>query len=687
MKINAFLQSLNMGNKVNALSQNTKEKSVSETLIDDVKTKIPTEVKSILDRYQIKPDSEAAKGIMQFVDQTEGPLHTKLETIEIALYKDIEPTADNLTQIHQALTSEGDQMDITFDVKSEIKGADAVAVIAQLKLPDSVKSNLINKVNEGLTLKEAVAKLVLEMTPSKQVEGLKPLVEISLGQLIRVLKQLLSENKTETNGNTIEKTETKIPEVDLSSMGSTQKVSNNKERIETNADLSDSESHDVIKSNAPPSTTATPTLVSSDEEKTVSTLKPSMIDEGFESLETSDLQVMLEAVDAVLAQASELIGTLSKDMDIKVYLVETTTASMVEAKQAFETFKRETIKMLEQTTPEKQSANLEKAIETLNQIILRGDVTKYTDMLTEKKLLIMSAELDQAQVLLKQGDFSKALEVVKSAKTLLEGIAYNPSLRRVQLFTQGKLDRLEEVLEKPEQSKAKLGNYIKQQIEPYKEQGMPRNARDVLEVLRFLGLNHEMEVAEGLEKRTDEVKKEWAQGNVKEILLKLMKEDREEKSVERTGQSLMQLNGQQMMNDSQSGKQPFHFFNMPFMDGEELGHMKVYMKGHNNNQQMDWKNTEMYFGMQLKKHGPLGIKVKIQDQTIDLQILSDAKVDFKSVFEPVLDVLAEQGYYKGEIRVAGYNEDKGLHLKPMAAPVSGLTATEPLTQKGFDFKI
>ena len=260
-------------------------------------------------------------------------------------------------------------------------------------------------------------------------------------------------------------------------------------------------------------------------------------------------------------------------------------------------------------------------------------------------------------------------------------------MRRVQLFTQGKLDQLEEVYEKPEKSKAKLEDYIKRQIEPYKEQGMPRNARDVLEVLRFLGLNHEMEVAEGLERKTEEVKKEWAQGNVKEILLKLMKENREEKSVERTGQSLMHLNGQQMMNDSQSGKQPFHFFNMPFMDGEEIGHMKVYMKGHTNNQQIDWKNTEMYFGMQLKKHGPLGIKVKIQDQTIDLQILSDAKIDLKAAFEPVLEALAEQGYHKGEIRIAGYNSDKGIHLKPIAVSASGLNATEPLTQKGFDFKI
>lgn len=691
MKINAFLQSLNMGNKVRDLSQNAKEKSVSETLVEDSKTKMPAEIKSILNTYQIKPDSEAAKGIMQFVDQTDGSLSAKIETIEIALYKGIEPTADNLNQLHQALVTEGGQTDITFDATAEVKGTDAMEVIAHLKLPESVKTALLKKVSAGQSLKEAVRNLVLEMAPNKHTIDIKSTADISLGQLLRVLKQLLSESKSTGAVQTL------VPEMDTNETDDVQKsqvISNtnnmpqstkSSEQMPVNegADHSDALPSGAIAEPSLASPSASETQAPSTAEPTTTEV---LVDTS-EALSEPDLQVILDAVDAVLAQASDLISTLSQTLDIKVFLVETTTSSMLEAKKAFETFKVETSQLLEQTTPEKQSVNLEKAIETLNQIILKGDVTKYTDMLTEKKLLIMSADLEKAQALLKQGDFNKALEVVKSAKTLLEGISYNPSTRRVQVFTQGKMDRLEEALEKPEQSKAKLDDYIKRQIEPYKEQGMPRNARDVLEVLRFLGLNHEMEVAEGLEKKTDDVKKEWAQGNIKEILLKLMKENREEKSVESTSQSLMNLSGQQMMNDSQPDKQPFHFFNMPFMDGEEVGNMKVYMKGHNNNQQMDWKNTEMYFGMQLKKHGPLGIKVKIQDQTVDLQILSDAKIDLKSAFEPVLDALADQGFKKGTVKIMGYNEDKGMHLRPMSTPVPMASTAEPLSQKGFDYKI
>ena len=102
-------------------------------------------------------------------------------------------------------------------------------------------------------------------------------------------------------------------------------------------------------------------------------------------------------------------------------------------------------------------------------------------------------------------------------------------------------------------------------------------AREILETLRFLGLNHEMEVAESLEGVDDETQKDWANGNVKEILLKLMKEDAKDRSVEATEQNLMNFSGQQMMNDTGNGQPPFYFFNLPIMDGEELGNMKVYM--------------------------------------------------------------------------------------------------------------
>lgn len=685
MKINTFLQSLSMGNKVRELSQSTKEKSVSESLLDDLKVKIPNEVKSILDAYKIKPDSETAKGIMKFVEQTEGPLSAKLETIEIALYKGVEPTADHLSQIHQALVSEDNGMDISFDAQLVVKGPEAVSIIEQLKLPEAVKIDLIKKVSEGLSLKEAVRALVLELSPNFSVEGDSASSEITLGRLIRVLKQCLSEShQGRFDGHS---DESLIETLDNSKTHSAHDPQNG-----TTVDKGDykalphefamerNEDGDVIPKTILSASIQTPKTQTSN----ALIGEEVHLDETAETLMESDLQVILEAVEAVLAQASTAV---MQEIDMKVYLIETTTESMISAKQAFESFKQETIKLLEQTLPEKQSVHLEKAIESLNQIILKGDVTKYTDMLTEKKLLVMSADLDKAQLLLKQGDFNKALEVVKSAKALLEGISYNPSLRRVQLFTQNKMNQLEDVFEKPEQSKVKMGDYIRHQVEPYKMQGVPKSASDVLEVLRFLGLNHEMEVAEGLERKTDDVKKEWAQGNIKEILLKLMKENREEKTVERTSESLMQLNGQQMMNDSQSQKQPFHFFNMPFVDGEEIGQMKIYMKGHHNNQQMDWKNTEMYFGMQLKKHGPLGIKVKIHDQIIDMEVLSDSGIDFKSVFEPVLDALAEQGFNKGEIKSTGYRGDKGIHLKPMTTPSTPQASGESFSQKGFDFKI
>ncbi|HSN66857.1 MAG TPA: hypothetical protein VLS94_09455, partial [Fusibacter sp.] len=392
----------------------------------------------------------------------------------------------------------------------------------------------------------------------------------------------------------------------------------------------------------------------------------------------------------LLENTGTTLNTLMETMSLKTYLVETTTEATMRAKTTFETFRAETASLLKAAiAPQNEAAmagNLSKVIEKLNQIILKSDVTLFTDMFTEKKLLLMASDLDKAQELTRQGDLAKAQAIVKSAIGLLEQIKFNPSQRRVQVFAQTKIEQLTEALEKPEKTTVRLDAHIKHQLEQTRDVQGSKMARDILETMRFLGLNHEMEVAESLENNDFETTKDWNQSNVKEILLKLMKEEVKDRPIESAQQNLMNLSGQQMMNDSGSREQPFYFFNLPIMDGEELGNMKVYMKGASKSQQMDWKNAELYFGVRLKVSGPLGIKVKIQQQKVTLQVMGDDLSGIREPLERVMEELESFGFSKGDVNFSGYSKDTGIVIKPqLETSKSGQNFTND--GKGFDFKI
>ena len=88
MRINSFIQNIASGLKTNS-STESKEKSVSETLVQDYKQGLPSQVKSIYDKYNVTPTNEDVKEINQFLKNASGTNEEKLMSIDIALYKGI----------------------------------------------------------------------------------------------------------------------------------------------------------------------------------------------------------------------------------------------------------------------------------------------------------------------------------------------------------------------------------------------------------------------------------------------------------------------------------------------------------------------------------------------------------------------------------------------------------------------
>lgn len=740
MKIGAFLHSVSSGLK----PQEKQERSTSEVLLADYKAEPSSGVQSVFDKYQIKPTSENMKQVSSFMSSAKGTEAEKLQTLDIALYKGIEPTRDNLMTMHQAVMHDDEVVGALVEVDVEadpITGEAAKKVIDALKLPAHVKAALKREVDNGASLKEAVIVVARAINSGVNGSGDNRVgdkstgvkIDQSLAKIIKaieafavskpeVLAQIMKANVANdglsqvasaivVNASTINQSATVQSDVNqsvLNQLDLNESSSNHSNLNQTNLNQSNSKYSNIDESsineskpqsrftqsqsnvnNANSNQTDTTTKadsVSADGAETSNSLATSEADMADDAL----LALMNDMVETLLENTGATLNTLMETMSLKTYLVETTTEATMRAKTTFETFRAETSSLLKAAiAPQNEAAmagNLSKVIEKLNQIILKSDVTLFTDMFTEKKLLLMASDLDKAQELTRQGDLSKAQVIVKSAIGLLEQIKFNPSQRRVQVFAQTKIEQLTEALEKPEKTTVRLDAHIKHQLEQTRDVQGSKMARDILETMRFLGLNHEMEVAENLENNDFETTKDWNQSNVKEILLKLMKEEVKDRPIESAQQNLMNLSGQQMMNDSGSREQPFYFFNLPIMDGEELGNMKVYMKGASKSQQMDWKNAELYFGVTLKASGPLGIKVKIQQQKVTLQVMGDDLRGIREPLERVMEELESFGFSKGDVSFSGYTKDTGIVIKPQ---LETSKSAQNFTNdgKGFDFKI
>lgn len=722
MKINSFIQNIATGLKTNQANQSN-EKSVSETLVQDYKQGLPKQVKSIYDKYNITPSSEDVKEINHFLKNASGTNEEKLMSIDIALYKGIAPSEENLATIQQSLTHDSEVVASLTEMPSAeepLTKEQALTLVEHLKLPKSIKTALKEMIKADMPLERAVLKVAqllkvdqgkrtFTLSDLKQAIEKNPQIKVLLtqGADLETIAQLIeksnqsSSSSTAFGGNETENNSIK------NSMGDSVPISTAETEIMASSDGSLKQSEGVRKASQSGRTLSDSELRAIDTQSSILHVEKNegtkgvdvQVHEIEDEVEVKDdvdvevdaalLEVIDEAMTALITEMSEVFSSLESDLSLKTYLVESTTEATIKAKATFDNFKAEVTQLLTpdqttvKTTPSDLSTQISTAIEKLNNLILKSEVTLYTDMFTEKKLLLMSSELDKASQMLKQGEFAKAQATVNDAVKLLKQIDFTPSIRRLQVFANQRLEQLENIIKPELRTEQKLESLIKSQIQSSGEQQGNKLSRDVLETLRFLGLNHEMEVAENLEKADFEALKERSNGNVKEILLKMMKEDTQEKTVEAAEQNLMNLTGQQMMNDQSSQDQPFYFFNFPVMDGEDLGNMKVYMKGASKNSQMDWQNSELYFGISLKETGPVGIRVKVQQSKVDIQVSSERANQIEAPLKAALKTLSEIGFTVGELTFKSSSDEAPVNLKPTFE-------RGPAKQsdgKGFDFKV
>jgi hypothetical protein len=655
MKIGSMLQSLTQSLKMSEKTsdgQTIKENKVEAPKFSGEDAKA---LNALFSKYNTVPDRQTINEVTEFMNTADGDVKSKLETVEMALYKGVDLSSDHLMALHGALQANPEDLQLLLDdsVVDRLPQADVKKLVQNLKLPEAVKAEIIRALESGQDFKSAVVRAIqfVAGVDSKETVLLdlsKETVTTLLEKLVKVINEMPIPVKAPVSNETTEKVDAE--QVDAEQVDDEQ---------ETSIKPAQPADHEILED-----------VPKSDIE----------IDPEFE-------KVISEAVNHILEQAASIITEV---FDFKQFIVKETTQATIEAKETFSAFKKDVVELLQMPEKPVKADMIQvvtKAIDRLEHLIMKSNVTLFTDMHMEKELMHASAKLLNAKDALIKGDIAGAVKITTEVKETFEKMTFTPSVKRVQAFATLKTDQIiNEFSPKQNEKPVKLEAQLERVLEIFKDSTGVRQARDVAEIMRFMGINHESEVSSKIEMKDSVKSQEWIEGNVKEILLKMMKEETESRTIQSQEKTMMNLSGQQMMNQpDQEGRKQFQFFNMPFEDGETIGNMKVYMNGRKNGGQLDPKNTELYFGMSLKKHGEVGVKVTIQSGRVNLKVMSDSRATLEPLFRELFEGLDDLGYLQGEFSFENYS-DGGKPMLSVQQNVKPMDYTYE-TEKGFDFKI
>lgn len=621
----------------------------------------------ILERYNVPKTEENKKGIEAFMKNEEGTMASKLETLEIAASNGVDMTEDNLSSIHEAL-NEDFSLNESIEVLVVSEGDQGEMITAEdirnMDLPAEMKAKIMGAIENGETPTNALANALGEAFGEAFLSKFDGAVEGDITVTIRITIEVI-EIRYQQEGEAL----------DLDKL-----------MAQFNALIEAAKNGEGTSLTTAADIIAALENVSLNSDKDAD--KSSVTD--MQDIDEQIAEWVAEALGSVEQVSGDLMTAFENSPTIKLYVVESMTIKMQDVAEEFKVAQKDMLQTMEKAISEEKPLTTEQVKDVLNSVInklddvlLKSDVPLYTSMSMEKNLLKMSSDLQTARQHLAKGDIADAKNIIKTVHGKLEEAVFKPSERKVQGFAL-------------KQSEAFLQDKEMMQLQSYKQEGV--SARNVLELFRNLGLNHEYEVSEKLSQLKTLEKEMKLDTNLKEVLHKLDQDEKQEnKTVETIEKSLNNLNGQQLLNkQGQKNSQQTLFFNIPMVNDQEIKNMKLYVNSRDANNRLDWENCSLYFVIDLKQYGPTGIKVDIKDRGVSITVKNDDQ-HLKDVIEPLLDNLGDMfedvGLKEKDVRFVPLDNHKKfgrdmLKDKPVIEEVAksmNTAYTEP--KKGFDFKI
>lgn len=661
-----------------------------------------------------EPNKTTMTATQKFFEKAEGSSANKLLTVQVASAKGMEITESNLSAVHSALNDqENASMVLENLLKDEFKAAESPEMSqtevdeAVSKVPDALKKEVYSAIKEmgfsdseakeigdRLIAGESAGKIIAEMH-SKMIgkvtdDFFKKLKENEKKDPQNLMEaMLLVEGKLKISlikiKMNVETTQTTITWNNTNQFGADALNDMLEEMLDGVEDLAfaETEKAEGIKEMNGSGTSGTELGVS-ENERDMSAEEMALTSDSF-------LGQLGELVDNTLAQMMSAYGqadiqSMFESKETKAYLVTEVTVRMVTVKSDFDKFKKDALTVITETLEKADPKNMAEAAvkiaDKLDKMIMNSDLTLYTDMKTERKLIGLSSDLQKVSELA-QKDPRAALQWLKDTKHRLDKLLFEPSKQKVQVFLKEDSARLMGITQSDLQQQASK---------------MSQGAKPVLDFMRALGLNHEVELLDTVFASELSDKSEKTQANFKQILLKLAAEDHEDQQqlVKAVEKGLSQLTGQQLLNKSepQNDTQSL-FFNIPLSTGEDNNHMKLYVKARKNVEKMDWENCSMYLLVDLKQYGETGIRIQASQRQLSVSI-SNASEDIMEVIKPfTADIMAELkeiGYNPGEIKYVPFTNEKEVPAElPKVSPAAILETDAEISvvseRKGFELKI
>lgn len=654
------------------------------------------------------------------------PEKTNTQGDQAKLIETVQKMVESEPDLQKALQKVKDEINSNPKIDREIIKQIEKSVLEAEKLQSVGKERLVQALKYGeavqqkLELSKAVAQIREQLQNGadikevqKQIASVKNLdpeasrnIEKAVNQAIqldgagrdRLMKTLSNASLSEKQINTTQSTGSNNPELPSETIKQALKQFQNTANVEEALNLIRKE----ISNN--------PSIDSSDITKIEKAIQQAqgLNDKGREIAARQHIAMELKELQHTLAKAEPNISSdkltiepsiqydvneqlQSLQIQSKDILVTKITQKLAEVTHEFRELKREISRNLDhvnrivdtykQNSYPQAKQMMEATISKLDNVILKSDIMLFTDMKTERQLLQASSQLADAKKLLAKGDFSQTSKIVGQVKDLIDKVQFKPSDQKIMHFV-GK----ESMALEGRSGMGSLENAARGFALP------EPSARQMFETVRSLGLNHDSELANSLVfKNGDQSQQEQHQNNLKAILMKLQHEEAGTKVAQQAEQALNNVTGQQLLSKSDtSGTLQSMLFNLPMLLGGKPEDIQVYINSKNEGQQVDWENCQIYFLLETKKLGDVGIMLTTTDRNLSITIKND-KPGFNEKMEPIANLAKERlkdiGYNVGSIHFTrltpkttnSENIDiQNLEQKPQR-PI--------FTEKGMDFKI
>lgn len=619
---------------------------------------------------------ENVASIKEFLTNEKGTIEQKMETLRVMAQREIPISNDSLKSVHEALNGNS----LSSSLESVVKGLQSESVTSYSEVqrePDVARTiQILRDYIKNLELDEPTKNL-LEKSISTLAQG-----DQSAAAKLQLIQKLFMLGNGNINANKISQL---IQSLNMEAEGAVTDLSNEKAFV--NFAQKNSSFENVLEEPA--------------KQKQMIVSKPvdhkAPLQEQVQSQSNTLAQIgqdMIEQqngnIENVLSQSEQYVinGFMqSVQLDSQNVMVTEISKKLSQMAIDFKKVRQDITKNLDNVSKMLESKNipqvnakqlLETSIHKLDKAILKGEFLLYTDMVTEKKLLSASSQLAEAKKLLAKGEVTEANKLVKEVKVNIEHIIFKPSEVKVKHFISDKLGF----------TTRQMANVFDQVVQPFTNS--ESSSRQMYETLRKLGLTHENEANFALLNKSGTSNNQQQSESVKAALLKMMKnEDLKPQIMQQVEAVVNNITGQQLLNKQDSSGQQNLFFQLPYMLDQQVENIKIYVNSRKDGDKVDWENCSMYFVLETKKLGDIGVLLSSSEKNVHLTFRSNKdnlKEKVAGLTEITQDRFKEIGYNLNTMSVKPLQEPKA-EINTIEHEKSEFDLTPTFSKKGYDISI